>query len=176
MTINIDYHLENEGLSDSVLALVKSNLKVVPYTIYKLESDCSSYSYTDDQLRYSNDHIRQLITDIILANLDKVRCRDLRIYKYLKEGNIKDGPFYYVVSDDLILSQVYIDYIASSLEQEYDDENYEYSLMDYTYYIKVNSGVGTTFINNLTMTKHSRSKDKFFQTEEEAINYLKENK
>jgi len=91
MTINIDYYLEDEGLSDSVLALVKSKLKVVPYTIYKLESECSDYKYTDDELRY--DHIRQLITDIILANLDKVSCRDNRIYKDLKEGNKDEGPF-----------------------------------------------------------------------------------
>lgn len=174
MTINIDYHLEDEGLSDTTLSIVKDNLEVVPYTIYKLQSKCSDYVYTDDELRYSNDHIRQLIKDIVVANLDKIRHQDNRIYEGLIVGSKDEGPFYYVLSGSNIF-KVYIDHISSNLDRECD-KDYEYTLTEYVYYIEVETNKGTIFVNDIVMLNHNhtRSKDRFFESEQDAINYLQE--
>jgi len=56
------------------------------------------------------------------------------------------------------------------LEQECD-KDYDYTLMEYVHYISPNDSRGTVFINDVINTA---SKDKFFDTREQAITYLKE--
>lgn len=172
--IDIDYHLEDEGLSSTTLSIVKDNLEVVSYTTYKLQSKCSDYAYTDDELSYSKNHINQLITDIVVANLNKIKHQDNRIYEGLILGNKDEGPFYYVVNESNIY-KVYIDHISPNLYRECD-KDYEYTLTEYVYYINVENNKGTTFINDIVMLNHnhSASKDKFFDLEQKAINYLQE--
>jgi hypothetical protein len=87
MTINIDELLQQQDVHLTVLDLIKSNLEVVPVTIYKLQSKYSNYAYTEDELNYSSNYIRQLIDDIIIANLDKFFETEEEALNYINEQN-----------------------------------------------------------------------------------------
>lgn len=172
--INIDELLQQQDVHLSVLDLVKSNLEVVPITIYKLQSKYSNYAYTEDELDYSNDHIRQLINDIIIANLDKVKHVDNRVYKFFEPCGIyfkTPSKFIWLVRNNNLLKVVVTD-VNKTLERDNKDK---YILTEFVYYHEDGIYKGQTFINDLGLIKHMNyCNDKFFETEDEALNYIKE--
>ena len=149
--------------------LIKDNLEVVPVTTYKLRSNCSEYEYTKDELDWTKDHINQLIEDIIIANLDKVKHLDNRIYKFFKEGKT-----YWRVRENTICEIIIRDF-CNNLELACDQE-YDYILTNYFIYIyKIDENKTSIFNNNKDFLKFGgQYLDKFFETEDEALNYIKE--
>ena len=167
MTININELLEQQDIHSNVLDLVKSNLEVVPVTIYKLQSKYSDYAYTEDELDYSSDHIRQLIDDIIIANLDKVKHLDNRIYKFFEEGKT-----YYQVKYNKLFN-INVTRIYKDIESVCDRE-YNYILTEHVHYQVNAKSINQMFTNDVNFLKFGgQYLDKFFETEDEALNYIK---
>jgi hypothetical protein len=167
MTININELLEQQDINPSVLDLVKSNLQVVPVTIYKLQSKYSNYTYTEDELNYSSDHINQLIDDIIVANLDKVKHLDNRIYKFFEEGKT-----YYQVKYNKLFN-ITITRIYKDLESVCDKE-YDYILTEHVHYQVNARSINQMFTNDKNFLKFGgQYLDKFFETKDEALTYIK---
>jgi hypothetical protein len=168
--INIDELLNDEDrvcVPKNLIQLVKDNLKVVPITIYKLTSKYSKYEYTQEQLDWTKDHINQLIDDILLANLDKVKHLDNRIYKFFKEDKV-----YWLVKADK-LYQVNITSIFKNLELTCEKE-YDYILTEAVYYY-IDISLEESFNNNKDFLKFGgQYLNKFFETENQALNYIKE--
>jgi hypothetical protein len=168
MTININELLEQQDINPSVLDLVKSNLQVVPVTIYKLQSKYSNYTYTEDELNYSSDHINQLIDDIIVANLDKVKHIDNRIYKFFEE----DKTYYQVKYNKLF--NITITRIYKDLESVCDKE-YDYILTEHVHYQVNARSINQMFTNDKNFLKFGgQYLDKFFETEDQGLAYIKE--
>jgi hypothetical protein len=160
MTISIDELLQQQDVPDNVFDLVKSSLQVIPVTIYKLQSKYSSYAYTEDELDYSSDHIRQLIDDIIIANLDKVKHLDNRVYRFFEEGKT-----YFVVTNNKVFKQV-VSHIWQYLQQDYREG---YILKEYIYF----EGNYPCYNNDVTASaRFSKDIIQFFETEDEALNYI----
>jgi hypothetical protein len=158
---------------DHLIQLIKDNLEVVPITTYKLRSNCSEYEYTKAELDWTKDHINQLINDILLANLDKVKHLDNRIYKFFEaDKNLyKPTKFIWLVRDKKLF-KVVVTEVYQILERDY---THEYVLTEYVSYHEDGIYTGQIFNNNKDFLKFGgQYLDKFFETEDEALNYIKE--
>lgn len=169
--IIIDDLLNDEDrvcVPNHLIQLIKDNLEVVPITTYKLRSNCSEYEYTEDDLNYTKDHINQLIDDILIANLDKVKHLDNRIYKSFFE----EGKTYYRVRDNILYTMI-VKEVCKNLELIYEKE-YDYILTEWVFLTIKDTDGTSMFNNNKEFLKFGgQYLDKFFETENEALNYIK---
>ena len=173
--INIDELLNDEDrvcVPDHLIQLVKDNLEVVPITIYKLMSNCSEYEYTKEELDWTKDHINQLNDDILLANLDKVKHLDNRIYKSF----FKEGKTYWTVRDGVLLYSETAKEVFRKLEITCDRE-YDYILTECVFLNVTDTDRSSMFNNDIDFLKFGgQYLDKFFETEDEGLTYINEQK
>jgi hypothetical protein len=179
--IIIDDLLNDEDricVPDHLIQLIKDNLEVVSVTTYKLRSNCSKYEYTEDDLNYTKDHINQLIDDILIANLDKVKHLDNRIYKFFRPHGIyfeTPSNFIWLVKDEKLFKVVVTD-VCSNLEEACDKE-YDYILTEYVFLNIVDTNKTSMFNNDVNFLKFGgQYLDKFFETEDEGLTYINEQK